>query len=296
MNRLLILYLTIIFVIASIVVAEIPNAINYQGRLTNADGSPVADGNYEVTFAIYDQAIEGTELWSCPPQNVSISKGLFTYQLGSDTTFPNGLFESDTLRWLGIEVGGEQITPRTKLTSVAYAYHSLSADTATYALSGSGGWVDNGTIVALATPSDSVGIGTLNPQGRLDVTGDARFKREDGPGDQIVMNVSSGPVGLQLRSGTTGGTPLIDFANDDTTDFDARMVLVADSAMWLYGKPYVNLKLAGNLLVERTQSNGTDATEELDGIRSYYTYQGTHIKVSQQTPIRIRDLRFMRPL
>ena len=277
MNNSLFLYLVIVVVAATSALAEVPKAINYQGRLSNPDGSLVTDGDYQIAFAIYDQATDGTLLWSCPPQDVPVGNGLFTYQLGSATPFPDDLFESDTLRWLEIEVSGEQITPRTKLTSVAYAYHSLRADTAAYVLSGSGGsgWVDNSSVVSLVSPGDSVGIGTLSPQGKLDVTGDAHFRREDRPEDRITMNVSEGPVGLQLRSGTTHGSPLIDFANDAITDFDARLALVADTAMWLYGKPYVNLKLAGNLLVERTQSIGTDATEELDGIRSYYTYQGT---------------------
>ena len=268
----------IIFCLAgAIVIAEVPQLINYQGRLTNSDGSPVVDNNYQIAFAIYDQPTGGTVLWSSSPQAVAVENGLFTYQLGSATPLPDTLFGSDTLRWLGIEVEGEQIIPRTKLTSVAYAYHALRADTAAYVLSGSGssGWVNNNSVVSLVSSGDSVGVGTPSPQGKLDVTSDAHFRREDRPEDRIIMNVSSGPVGLQLRSGTTHGTPVIDFANDDATDFDARLALVADTAMWLYGKPYVNLKLAGNLLVERTQSIGTDATEELDGIRSYYTYQGT---------------------
>ncbi len=269
----------IIFIIiclaGAIVTAEVPQLINYQGRLTNPDGSPVVDNNYQIAFAIYDQPTGGAVLWSNSPQTVSVENGLFTYQLGSVSSLPDSLFRLDTLRWLGIEVGGEQITPLSKFTSAAYAYHSLRADTASYALSGSGGWVNAGSIVSLATSHDSVGVGTANPNGRLDVLGDAHFRREDRPEDRITMNVSEGPVGLHLRSGSTHGTPLIDFANDATTDFDARLALVADSAMWLYGKPYVNLKLAGNLLVERTQSTGTEATEELDGIRSYYTYQGT---------------------
>ena len=181
----------IIFCLAgAIVTAEVPQLINYQGRLTNPDGSAVADNDYQIAFRIYNQAIGGTLLWSCPPQAVSVENGLFMYQLGSVSSLPDSLFESDTLRWLEIEIGGEQITPRTKLTSVAYAYHSLRADTAAYALSGSGGWVDNGTVVALATPSDSVGIGTLNPQGRLDVTGDAHFRREDRPGDSKINYTS----------------------------------------------------------------------------------------------------------
>jgi hypothetical protein len=157
---------------------------------------------------------------------------------------------------------------------VAFSYHSLRADTASHALSG-GGWVDSGTVISLITPHDSVAIGTQNPAGRLDVSGDAHFRREDRPGDRISMNVSSGPVGLKLRSGTTEGTPLIDFANDDTTDFDARLVLVADSAMWLYGKPSIDLKLMGNLRVNRTQSEAMIFGQEADGVNSFYTYKGT---------------------
>lgn len=277
MNRFLTLCLITIVLSVTYAIAAVPKGINYQGRLTDPDGSSVTDGDYQMAFAIYDHASDGTLLWSCPPHAVPVANGLFTYLLGSVTSLPDNLFGTDTLRWLEIKVDGDQIMPRTRLTSVAYAYHSLRADTAAYALSGNGnsGWVDNGSYVRLANPGDSVGIGIANPEGRLDVAGDAHFIREDRPGDRITMNVSSGPVGLQLRSGTTEGTPLIDFANDDTTDFDARLVLVADSAMWLYGKPYVDLKLAGNLRVIRTQSEPMIFGQEADGINSFYTYKGT---------------------
>ncbi len=269
--------LWILCLVSMTATAEVPQSINYQGRLTNPDGTAVMDSTYQIAFAIYDQPSGGTLLWSCPPQAISVTNGLFTYPLGTASALPDDLFSTDTLRWLQTEVSGEPLTPRARFVSAAYAYHALRSDTAAYALSGSGsgGWLDHGTVVALATPGDSVGVGTATPKGKLDVAGDAYFRRADRPGDQIIMNVSSGPVGLKLRSGTTGGTPLIDFANDDTTDFDARLVLVADTAMWLYGKPYVNLKLAGNMLVERTQATSMPITEETDGIRSYYTYQGS---------------------
>ena len=70
MNRIFLFYLVIIFVAATVVVAEIPNLINYQGCLTDSEGSLVANGDYQISFAIYEQAIEGTVLWSSPPQNV----------------------------------------------------------------------------------------------------------------------------------------------------------------------------------------------------------------------------------
>jgi len=110
--------------------AEVPQVVNYQGRITNPDGTAVTDGSYQIGFAIYDQASGGSILWNCPPQVVSVENGLFTYQLGSVSLLPNDLFAIDTVRWIGIYVSGEQITPRAKLTSVAYAYHSLRADTA----------------------------------------------------------------------------------------------------------------------------------------------------------------------
>ena len=46
----------IILMIASMSVAEVPQMINYQGRLTDATGDPVADGSYNIVFRIYDRA------------------------------------------------------------------------------------------------------------------------------------------------------------------------------------------------------------------------------------------------
>src|ERR1043166_1876868 len=35
---------------------SVPALINYQGRLSNADGSPLPTGDYQLTFSIYDSA------------------------------------------------------------------------------------------------------------------------------------------------------------------------------------------------------------------------------------------------
>ena len=37
--------------------------INYQGRLTDTVGAPLADGQYTLTFSLWDSATGGTKLW-----------------------------------------------------------------------------------------------------------------------------------------------------------------------------------------------------------------------------------------
>lgn len=111
--------------------AQVPKLIDYQGRLTDGAGNPVADGPYLIQFTIWnDSAAVGpsNNMWSSGFQTVEVSSGLLAYGLGSSTPLPDDLFSSDTIRWLGIEVGGDEpeIHPRTRLKSVPWAYHSLS--------------------------------------------------------------------------------------------------------------------------------------------------------------------------
>lgn len=144
---------------ASLATADVPQVINYQGLLTDENGWAVDDGDYQITFTIYDAVTGGNVKWTSGQQTVLVTDGLFTYQLGSAAQLPDDLFE-DTLRWLGIKVGADlEISPRTKLTSVPYAYHALSG----------GGWIDDGTVVRLIDNTDNVGIGTTDPHASLNV-------------------------------------------------------------------------------------------------------------------------------
>ena len=69
------------------------------------------------------------------------------------------------------------------------------------------------------TQGGSVGIGTTDPKGKLTVvTG----------GSSDIFQVGDSNVGIELRSGTTNGTPYIDFSNDASTDYDARIRLTSD--------------------------------------------------------------------
>ena len=112
------------------VFAVAPNTINYQGRLTNNAGDPVADGAVLVKFVIYDAPVGGAVLWDAGFQNISTVNGLFSYELGSNVAFPNNLF-ADTVRWLGITIGVDpEISPRTRITATAFANQAINSDTA----------------------------------------------------------------------------------------------------------------------------------------------------------------------
>jgi hypothetical protein len=122
---------------ATHVAAEVPQAINYQGRLTDASGDPIADGAQLIKFIIYDAPTGGTDLWTTPFEVVDVADGLFSVQLGASPwpILPDDMFANDTALFLGITVGANpEITPRVKLTSVAFAYQALRADTSAYAL------------------------------------------------------------------------------------------------------------------------------------------------------------------
>ena len=41
----------------------VPRLINHQGRLTNASGATVPDGNYAIQASIYDSPTGGNLLW-----------------------------------------------------------------------------------------------------------------------------------------------------------------------------------------------------------------------------------------
>lgn len=134
-------------------VSAIPQLINYQGFLTDDAGVPVADGDYSLTFRIWDAETGPTQLWSEDHPTVSVANGLFNVILGSYSplTLP---FDADY--WLGVQIQAEPELPRIRLTSVGYSYrageadHAVYADTADYALAANVAHVDSASVAANA--------------------------------------------------------------------------------------------------------------------------------------------------
>ena len=99
------------------------SVMSYQGVLNNASGTP-ATGNYSMTFSLYHGPVTTTAVWSEVQANVAVSNGLFNVYLGDYTPIPPSIFNRETL-YLGVAVAGDsEMTPRTRIAMVPYAYTS----------------------------------------------------------------------------------------------------------------------------------------------------------------------------
>jgi hypothetical protein len=107
--------------VASSVSADIPKVLSYQGKVTDSGGTPVADGDYSMTFTIYDAETSGTSLWSSGTVTVTVSDGIFSVLLG-ESPQPTLSLDFDADYWLEIDIAGDVQSPRTPLGSVGYAY------------------------------------------------------------------------------------------------------------------------------------------------------------------------------
>jgi hypothetical protein len=123
--RLLVIILAV-FLLFQFGFSQIPKTLNYQGYLADASGSALPDGNYNLTFRIYDVASGGSALWT-EAQLLSLSSGVFNSILGKITPLS---LNFDKTYWLGIQVGADpEMSPRIELTSVAYSFSSMNAET-----------------------------------------------------------------------------------------------------------------------------------------------------------------------
>jgi hypothetical protein len=98
------------------------------------------------------------------------------------------------------------------------------------------GWLNlsAGTNIYISS-AGNVGINTTSPQAKLDVISDVTARTSSGSNNFVWLRGSDSNIGLELRSGSSGGTPYIDFANDASVDYDARLRLVGDGRLMFEG-------------------------------------------------------------
>lgn len=104
--------------------AQIPRTISYQGYLTNASGVPV-DGAITMVFTIFDVPSGGSPIWGETQLNVPVINGIYNVILGSVNAI-NLAFNAPY--YLGMSIGGEELSPRKAITSVGYAFRAYTVD------------------------------------------------------------------------------------------------------------------------------------------------------------------------
>ncbi|MCD6379899.1 hypothetical protein J7M07_05575 [bacterium] len=183
----------------------VPRLLSYQGVLTEVGGQPVSNGQYQLTFKIYDVAAEGTAMWT-EAQTAEVTNGIFTVILGSSTTLD---LPFDTQYYLGITIASEEeLSPRVQLCGAPYA---LGA-----------GMLAGSTNIVPST--GDVGFGTTAPQHKLHIvdTGhemvDLDIQSLYGSGtmqiqtDNNANNYFGIAKGASGASGSTAGFPLADMS------------------------------------------------------------------------------------
>ncbi len=112
--------------------AEAPPFVNFQGKLTDASGVPVADGSYNLRFRIYSAATgdagdpcAATCVWE-ELQSVSTLSGNYNVLLGSVSPLTASVF-GGAERYIGVRIGADsEMVPRRRVASVPYALTSGS--------------------------------------------------------------------------------------------------------------------------------------------------------------------------
>ena len=156
-----------------------PGLINYQGRLTDDAGQPITTA-VNVTFTFWDAPTTGTQLGGAFTDTDTVTpsaEGLFATLIGDDPTslVPQSIFATDAV-WLNVNVEGDDLTPRTRMTSSPYSINSASAETARHA--------DTATTADLALRALSVTGNLTHPfpvaSGKTVATGEVVALKTDG--------------------------------------------------------------------------------------------------------------------
>ena len=155
----------VMIMVASAASAAVPHVFNYQGYVSELDGTPL-NGNFDLDFRIYDVSSGvNPPLWTEIHPLVNVSEGVFSVLLGSLVDLPPAVLEEDAL-WVGVTVGFDtEIAPRMQVTSTPWAYRAAIADSAVVSGGGGGG---SGTVTRIDAGVGLTG-GPITTSGTLSV-------------------------------------------------------------------------------------------------------------------------------
>lgn len=177
-----------VLALASLATANVPQLINYQGRLTDSIGTPL-DTTVSMVFAIYDDSTGGSSKWSESHPSVIVVNGLYSVILGMILPIDDSVFNQPD-RFLGITVGADpELTPRTRLVSLGYSHRVSTIDGA------SGGTISGDVSIrgnvqirteATGTLIMELGEGLDYAEG-FDIVNDTKI----GPGTVLIIDPSN---------------------------------------------------------------------------------------------------------
>jgi hypothetical protein len=114
------LFLSFLLPFTGQVYAQTVGKISIQGVLRGSTGASVPDGQYMVTFRLYDAVTGGNLQWT-ENATLNVVAGVYSHYLGNMT--PLDMLDFKSKYFLEVQVGTAVMTPRTE---IPYAPYSLS--------------------------------------------------------------------------------------------------------------------------------------------------------------------------
>jgi hypothetical protein len=182
--------------------AQIPRNISYQAVLTDASGNAVPDGEYNLTFRLYEVESGGSALWT-EVQNIDVVNGIMNVSLG--VIEPLDL-EFQKTYWLGVTVfENPELIPRIQLTSSAY---SLMANNVMDTCITAAKIVDGAVTIAKILPDVVSSINNVvNDGSNIDLVAGSNVTIIPNNTNKTITISSSGGGGIG-GSGTTNYLPM----------------------------------------------------------------------------------------
>lgn len=222
MKKLLLLLIVICITSVTTFGQAIPRQIDYQGVLKTSSGTIVPNGNYQLTFKIYNDPTGGSPLWT-ETQVIAVANGIFAAHLGSITPITTVPF--DRIHFLGITVAADpELLPRTMLTPAPYSFMAMNV-------------MDNTVVKTLNSLKDDINLVagsniTITPSG-----------------NSITISATGGGGGTIGGSGTTNYIPV--FTNSTTIGNS----MISQSSVGVNVTSTVSSNINPTLILSRTGGN-----------------------------------------
>jgi hypothetical protein len=210
---------------AALAPASFAQQMNYQGRLTDSSGNALQDGQYTLTFELFDAATAGARVWGPfvydggsadgHGPKADLVNGRFNVILGPNDTATNQLSGSfGGARYLQITVASNPpLLPRQQILSAPESLHAINADHATIAdrINGSlnitanfhvgGNSAFDGTI----TSPQAASLGSVTTTGNATINGNLISKGTEDFGSSFrqMLNLYNGvSYGIGVQTNT----------------------------------------------------------------------------------------------
>ena len=105
----------------------VPSKINYQGIITDIDGSPIVSTANTITALLYATELGGAALYTQSFVGVnSDNNGMYSIQVGDGSL--QSFLENNNELWLELIINEQTLSPRQKIHSVPYALVAKAAE------------------------------------------------------------------------------------------------------------------------------------------------------------------------